>query len=70
MAIAACRARSGADRADYAERVERAVETLRRAGLAPPSPEVLCRVAMACAHGNAWVKAAAIFEQAVSERLS
>lgn len=64
LAIAACRARSGVDLPDYSERVERAVETLRRMGT-EPDPEVMCRVGMACVYGKKWERAAAIFEDSV-----
>ena len=64
LAIAACRARSGGDRPDYAERVERVVEALRRTGT-EPSPEVMCRIAMAYVRSHKWERAAACFEESV-----
>ncbi|CBJ29284.1 pentatricopeptide repeat-containing protein, putative [Ectocarpus siliculosus] len=66
LAIAACRSRSGIDRPDYWQRVERTVEALRKAGMAPSS-EVVCRVAVVYAQGKQWKKAAAMFEQTLAQ---
>lgn len=64
VALAACRARAGIDHPDYSDRVERTLDALSSAGL-PPTPEVMCRVAIALVYGKKWEKAAAIFERTV-----
>ncbi|CAM9917838.1 unnamed protein product [Pylaiella littoralis] len=68
LAIAACRKRSGTSSPDYSDRVERTLQALRQAGM-PPTPEVMCRVAIAYVYGKEWEKAAAIFEQTLTQNV-